>query len=276
MSRPTPRQVLRAYAENRASQDAVMRALMEHDGWLAPIDLLTPDEHIELPGTAIVHNQQWAYPEGELWLFTDREAADRAAAAGAALGMYTDQVPAARLFGRIPAGVQKIKINNFGPLEEFWFIGADAFGLATGWMAAIAAEQTLARGAEAAAADGAALARLARHTWLLYLDGTSHGVVGLPDIAGLDSAGVMFAAPDGRDRFRGAVPAEARVGFRRAWGEGSVVFRYLLGQGFDGVLLNPAGPNAAIVVPMALLQAVLDAHPPVEGSRIQLAPELEA
>ena len=71
------------------------------------------------------------------------------------------------------------------------------------------------------------------------------------------------------------MPAESRAAFRRAWGDGSVVFRYLLGQGFDGVVLDPAGPSGPLVVPLSLLQAVVEAYPPAEGSRIQLAPAIE-
>jgi len=275
MTRATPREVLRAFAEGRASRDAVMRALLEHDGWLAPVDVLGETTHNALPGAAIVYHPAWAYPDGELWLFTDREAADRAAAAGAPLGIYADAVPAARLFARLPAGIKKIKINNFGPREEFWFIGTEAFATAAQWLDAVAVERAVMNG-PAVADDDDDVARLARFTWLLYLSGANHGVVGLPEVAGFQSAGVLFTAPDARDRFLAAVPPDVRRTLRRAWGDGAMVFRHLLTQGFDGVVVNPAGPSLPRAMPISVVQAVATAHPPDAASRIQIAKDLES
>jgi hypothetical protein len=55
-----------------------------------------------------------------------------------------------------------------------------------------------------------------------------------------------------------------------------MIFRHLLTQGFDGVVVNPAGPCLPRAMPIAVVQAVALAHPPSEASRMQIARDLES
>ena len=264
------RACLRAFAGKRVTTDHVMRVLASHDEWLAPVDLFTGTgvvdprgaEHIEVPGGEVVlFSQEYAAPAGVLRLFSDREAAARASAAGAALGPYGSKVPAAAVFAAIPERFQSIKINDLGPLEEFWFIGKDAFPLAELWAEAIAVERALA--APASARTGAVAERIARFPhYLICVTGEHHALVGLPDFEGHRAAAVVMTAPDCRDRFRDALPSVLLAGMQNAWGDGSSVFAYAaMDSSFDAVVFNPAGPAGPITLARDEVVALVEAAP---------------
>jgi len=264
------RACLRGFAAKRVSTDQVMRVLMSHDEWLAPVALFAGTglergkgaEHIEVPGgEVILFSQEYGAPAGVLALFSDREAAERASAAGAALGPYASKVPAAAIFAAIPDRFQSIKINDLGPLDEFWFIGKDAFPLTGLWVEAIAVERALA--GPASARTGAVAERIARFPhYLICVTGEHHALVGLPDFLGHRAAAVVMTAPDCRDAFRAALPSVLLAGMQNAWGDGSSIFAYAaMDSSFDAVAFNPAGPTGPITFARDEVVALVNAFP---------------
>lgn len=263
------RDVLRAFAAKQVTTDLVMRVLMCHDEWFAPADLFTGTgvvdragaEHIEVPGgDVVVFSQEWAQSDGVLRLFSDRAAAERAQAAGLALGVYASRVPAAAIFMDIPERFESVKVNDYGPLEEFWFIGKEAFPLASLWAQAIAVELALAMPDQLSGPVAELVARFEHY--LICVIGEHHGVVGLPDFGGHRAAAVVMTAPDCRESFLAAVPPDLRAGFRNAWGDGSSVFAYIaMDESFDAVVFNPAGPAGPFTLSRQQIVAVVNAAP---------------
>ena len=262
------RAVLRAFAAKQVTTDQVMRFLMAHDEWYAPAGLFFGTgsvgadgaEHIEVPGgEVVVFSHEGPAADGVLRLFSDREAAERARARGQTLGVYGSRVPAAAIFESIPERYEKIKINDHGPLEEFWFIGKDAFDLTSMWARAAAIERALAASPDL----GAVAERMARFEhYLICVRGDQHGVIALPDFEGYQAAAVVMTAPDCRDRFLAALPPALRAELRNAWGSGSSVFTYIaMDRTFDAVVFNPAGPAGPVAVPRAEIVRVANAAP---------------
>jgi hypothetical protein len=253
---PFPRRVLVAFSQKRATQDQVMRALFEHDGWLAPAAALVGEpDPIEVP-KIVLYGDAARMPAGELWLFTDRAAADRAASGGAVLGPYAEGLASIRVFGALDPRLEKIKINNMGPLEEFWFMGRDAFPLVKNWAEAVAIDKGLA--GKDPLSDRALHARLARYgAYLLLVDRATGNLIGFPQRDGFRSAAVVCTAADSFDALMGALKPELRDRLAQASvNSGADLLAEIEAQGFDAVAFNPAGPGTRKTLPIALARSV--------------------
>ena len=147
-----PRDVLVAYSKKEASTDAVMRALVQHDEWLAPIHAVTEmaGQHVAVDYPVVMFSQELSVPVDKLLVFTDRAQAEAAAEkfGRAVLGLYADKVPGTVLFKRLEAqslsAVQEFRVNPASPKEQQWFIGRGGFVLSGAWADAVALERKLA------------------------------------------------------------------------------------------------------------------------------------
>src|SRR5687767_9556341 len=97
-----PVRVLIDYSRKRVGDNEVMRALASHKGWLAPALIFAQaGEQDLLLDSMVLFGMETRLPPCELWVFTDRAAAERAQAAGALLGPYAADIAGTELFGKI-------------------------------------------------------------------------------------------------------------------------------------------------------------------------------
>lgn len=137
-------ELLRGYGAGKSTDAQVKRALMSHDGYLVPTSFLASDRTY---GPTVTYGPALGTPPGELWVFTDRACAVRAAASGVPLGSYTSNVPALDWVERlIPLGVGAVRINGGGPQNETWNFDAQSYGLVLAWARGLAFEHAVRSG----------------------------------------------------------------------------------------------------------------------------------
>ena len=138
-----PVRVLIDYSQKRAGANEVMRALASHKGWLAPALLFAQAGEQELLlDRLVLFGMETRLPPGELWVFTDRAAAERAQAAGALLGPYAADIAGTELFGMLDSRFQIVRVNPYSPNEQGWQFLPGSFELAKLWAQVIALEES--------------------------------------------------------------------------------------------------------------------------------------
>jgi len=96
-----PIRMLTAYSQHRADTNTVMRSLISHRNWFTPLSLFASSgEQVRRVESGLILSPEMQITPGELWVFTDREAAFRAQAAGAPLGTYAGGMNGTELFRR--------------------------------------------------------------------------------------------------------------------------------------------------------------------------------
>jgi hypothetical protein len=138
-----PVRVLTDYSQKRAGANEVMRALAGHKGWLAPALMFVQAEgqDLFLDSPVVLFGTETHLPPGELWVFTDRTAAERAQAVGAQLGLYAADIAGTELFGKIDPGLQIVRVNPYSPAEQGWQFLQGGFEFAKLWAEVIALEE---------------------------------------------------------------------------------------------------------------------------------------
>ena len=144
--------VLADYAGGIASESDVVRALLAHDGWYAPmmwLDEAFPDRKVYdsmIPTPALGR----APGPGRLWLFTDADQVRAAIDAGAAFAAAGGPVRGVELFGVLGAGVSEVRVNPAGPAEQGWSLGVDdaVRDFLARWIGALEVETSLIDGAD--------------------------------------------------------------------------------------------------------------------------------
>ncbi|MCA9534436.1 MAG: hypothetical protein KC593_12180 [Myxococcales bacterium] len=139
---PFQRGALTQHARGLIDVNGVMRMLMSFEDWLVPVSLMAKGPERVGEGL-VVYGSEQRLPPGEVWVFTDREAADRVAQQYATLGPYETGV-AARDWVPLLDSETICKVNPGGPRDEYWGITSGAFALAKSWAAGLALEQQLA------------------------------------------------------------------------------------------------------------------------------------
>lgn len=140
-------QVLADYARGEASESDVVRALLTHDGWHAPmlwLDETFPDRKVYdsmIPTPALGQ----APAPGGLWLFTDAAQVQVAIDAGAAFAAAAGPVRGVDLFGALGSGVSEVRVNPAGPAEQAWSLGVDSavVDFLDRWISALQIEASL-------------------------------------------------------------------------------------------------------------------------------------
>lgn len=246
-------QMLTAYSEGRANINDVMRALVSHRGWFVPIVLFAQSggENRRVDNILML-GAETLVPQGELWVFTDKEAAIHAQAQGVSLGSYAGGMAGTELFQVISPDSQTVRVNPGSPSEHTWVFMKGSASAAGGlWAEAVALEESFIEWQQAGRPDKEALMNY--RAFVLY-DHVSGPVITLPNQAGMSNPAAAFTAPDCADAFLSKLSDEQRMSMRQVTIDG----RSLLEsppQGIDGLLFNPFGPGTTFALPFDSLRS---------------------
>jgi hypothetical protein len=246
-----PVRVLIEYSQKRAGANEVMRALASHKGWLAPALMFARAEGQDLfLDSVVLFGTETRLPPGELWVFTDRAAAERAQAAGAMLGAYAADIAGTELFGNIDPGFQIVRVNPYSPVEQGWQFLPGSYEVAQLWAEVIALEEGFNdRGDSFYEA-------VARFRGFMLFNGPSGSVITLPNQGGMMNPAVVFTAPDCVEAFLARLTDEQRQGLERIAADGMTLIKKLPLQEIDGMLINAFGPGPATVLFFAEIEDV--------------------
>jgi len=246
-----PVRVLTDYSQKRVGANEVMRALASHKGWLAPVQIFAQagEQHLLLD-RVVLFGMETVLPPGELWVFTDRAAAERAQAAGALLGPYAADVAGTELFDKIDPRLQIVRVNPHSPTEQGWQFLQGSYELAKLWAQVIALEEGFQN------THGLDYAAIARFPAFLLFNGPSGYVITLPNQGGLRNPAAVFTAPDCADAFLARLTDEQRQGLERITVDGMTLIKKLPLQEIDGMYLNAFGPGRSAVLFFAEIEDV--------------------
>jgi hypothetical protein len=246
-----PARVLSEYSQKRAGANEVMRALASHKGWLAPAAMFAQAGEQELfLDRMVLFGMETRLPPGELWVFTDRGAAERAQAAGALLGPYAADIAGAELFTKIDPRLQIVRVNPYSPNEQGWQFLPGSYELAGLWAEVIALEEGFKN------RDGLDYGAIARFQAFTLFNGPSGYVITLPNQGGMRNPAAVFTAPDCADAFLARLTDEQRRGFERIAADGMTLIKKLPLQQIDGLLINAVGPGPSTVLFFAEIEDV--------------------
>jgi len=246
-----PVRVLIDYSQKRAGASEVMRALAGHKGWLAPALMFARAEGQDLfLDSVVLFGTETHLPPGELWVFTDRAAAERAQAAGALLGAYAPDIAGTELFGKIDPGFQIVRVNPYSPVEQGWQFLPGSYELAQLWAEVVALEEGFQNRGDAF------YEAIARFQAFILFNGPSGYVITLPNQGGLKNPAAVFTAPDCADAFLARLTDEQRQGLQRIAADGMTLIKKLPLQEIDGMLINAFGPGPGTVLFFAEIEDV--------------------
>ena len=242
------------FSKNRATKDAILRALVSYSDWLVPsvvwaLHYRPGAETIEVEKEAIALSVECLIPSTELWLFTGHEAAMRAKEQGALLGLCVNGIRGTELFGNLNPEWEWVQVNPGSPPELTVNFPRAGFPDAKMWAKAIAFEEVM---AQERSSDPAAIGQQLRgyDNFLVLLQADGRDVVTLVNHRGLANAVVAFTAPDCQEAFLEKLPAERRAGFRPLTTTGFQLAETPRGLGVDGIIVNPFGPGPTAVLPL--------------------------
>lgn len=245
-----PVQMLESYSRQHANMNDVMRSLISHRGWFAPLGLFAqsgePNRRVD---SMMMLSTEAQITPGELWVFTDREAVLRAQAAGALLGSYAGGMAGTELFRAVPANTNTVRVNPGSPLEQTW-IFMDGGGIEAGmiWADAVALEDSFEQWRQNGAADKTAFTD---YRAFLTFDHSHGPVVTLPNNSGMSNPAAAFTAPDCADAFLSEVDESLRAGLQQVTVSGKTLLEKADVLGIDGLVINIFGPGATYALPFS-------------------------
>jgi len=229
----------------------VMRALTSHRGWFVPFNMFAqsgePSRRVD---SMLMLSAEAHITPGELWIFTDSEAALRAQAAGALLGSYAGGMAGTELFRlRIPPNTKTVRVNPGSPREQTWMYG-EGGGIEAGqiWADAIALEDSFEQWRQTGTPDRAAFIN---YRAFLTFDHPSGPVVTLPNHSGMSNPAAAFTAPDSADKFLSELDEELGTQLRRVTIDGNTLLEKAPVLGIDGLIINIFGPGATYALPFS-------------------------
>ncbi len=249
-----PVQMLESYSREQAGMNEVVRTLTSHRDWFAPLGLFAqsgePTRSVE---SMLILSPEAQITPGELWIFTDREAALRAQAAGAALGSYAGGMAGTELFRVIPPHIKTVRVNPGSPLEHTW-IYRDGGGIEAAklWAEAVALEDSFEQWRQAGAPDKTAFVN---YPAFLTFDHSHGPVVTLPGNSGMSNPAAAFTAPDCADVFLSKVDEDQRARLQRVTIGGHTLLEKAPVLGIDGLVINLFGPGASYALPFSSLNS---------------------
>ena len=244
-SDPTnPCATLQAYAARRADVHDVFRAVVGYNNWLVPVATLT-GHYGRAPTRRVAYGEPAEFPPGELWLFTDGDAAERAAAAGSSLGEYATGLTGVELLAVLPPGATTVRVNPVSPAELTWNFPPEAFAAALAWAQVLRFERVVRGWSAGAAVDLAAAADYPQFEAFVFPNRT---VLTMPEQGGLTNPAVVCTAPDCARAILRRVPEALRSQLQVVFTTGRELLDKLPEQGMDGLMLNPAGPGPTLPV----------------------------
>lgn len=240
-------EMLTAYGEGRANVNDVMRALTSHRGWFVPLAMFAlGGEDKRVTDSLLILSTEMQVPPGELWIFTDAEAAQLAQAKGASLGAYAGGMTGTELFGHMDPNFQTVRVNPGSPRERTWiFQEGSAAEAGRLWAEAITLEESFEQWRQTGQPDKEALMNY--RAFLLY-DHVSGPVITLPNQAGMSNPAAAFTAPDCADMFLSKLGAEQAAQMRQVTIDGKRLFQ-TPPAGTDGLIFNFFGPGATYALP---------------------------
>lgn len=247
-STSAPVQMLLAYSQKRADMNNVMRALTSHRNWLAPLSLFAQSgEQRRAVGSMMILSTEAHITPGELWVFTDGEAALRAQAAGAWLGTYAGGMAGTELLRSVPADTKTVRVNPGSPVEQTWTL-RDGGGIEAGkiWADAIAFEDSFEQWLQSGKPDRTAFVN---YRAFLTFDHSSGLVVTLPNQFGMSNPAAAFTTPDCADMFLSKLSEEQSSGLRQVTVGGNKLLEHSSILGIDGLIINVFGPGATYALP---------------------------
>lgn len=245
-----PAQMPAAYSLKRANTNDVMRSLISHREWFAPLSLFAasgePNRHVD---AMLVLSTEAQITPGELWIFTDREAVLRAQSAGALLGSYAGGMAGTELFRNVPADTKVVRVNPGSPLEHTWTF-RDGGGIEAGkiWADAVTLEEGFEQWRQSGMPDRTAFIN---YRAFLTLDHSHGPVATLPNHSGMSNPAVAFTAPDCMDMFLSEVEEAQRTQLRPVTIDGGTLLEKASVLGIDGLIINVFGPGATYALPFS-------------------------
>jgi hypothetical protein len=239
-----PVQMLMAYSQNRANMNDVMRSLTSYRNWLVPLTLFAQSgEQNRVVDSMLILSTEPQITPGELWVFTDREAAFRAQAAGALLGAYANDMTGTELFGNIPPNMKTVRVNPGSPVEHTWIL-QDGGGIEAGkiWADAIAFEESFEQWRQSGRPDKTAFIN---YRAFLTLDHSSGPIITLPNQAGMLNPAAAFTTPDCADMFLSKLSEAQRAEMLKVTVDGNTLLEKASFLGIDGLIINVFGPGAS-------------------------------
>ncbi len=238
-------QALLDHSQKKLEPTAVMRALVQHDGWYVPIHALTrvPTD----PVIAYAERDRSQVAPHQLNVFTDRAATDLAAEkfGRAPMGTYVGPVQGAELFGNLvkaPAlgPALMMQVNPGSPTELQWFVERNAFGLCEIWANAVIMERKI-----ATTAAGWAEAMKLYPGWLVVLGKTDNALVRI-NMREKGEHALVFSAPDLADNFLKGLPNNGGSACKTVAVAGEALFKFVLKSGVKGFLVNASSPHTRV------------------------------
>lgn len=242
--------VLADYARGEASESDVVRALLAHDGWYAPMLWLNevfPDREVYddmIPAPSLGQ----APAPGDLWLFTDADQVKAAIEAGAAFAAAGGPLRGVEVFGALGRAVSELRVNPAGPGVHGWSVGIDdaVLDFLARWIGALEVEAALTTSSEDL---GPRLAGFEHY--VVPVDDTGRPrVVALPKPPG--NYVMAFTAPDLYTAHQQRDPGVTGAADMPA----AKLFRLADYDGVDGVVLDMKESDS-FILPRDLCDAVL-------------------
>jgi hypothetical protein len=246
-----PVQILLAYSQQRATTNDVMRSLTSHHNWLAPLVMFAQSgEQARRVDSVLVLSTEMRITPGELWIFTDWEAALRAQSAGALLGSYASGMTGTELFRKVPLNTNIVRVNPCSPLEQTWAFQGGGIEAGKIWADAIALEDSFEQWRQTGKPDKTAFIN---YRAFLTFDHSSGPVITLPDYSGMSNPAAAFTAPDCADMFLSELTEDQRTQMRRVTIGGNTLLEKSALLGIDGLVINVYGPGAMYALPFGVI-----------------------
>lgn len=235
-----PCRQLVAFAQNQLDADDVFRALVSYEQWLAPVPVLREHYGRTAFDQVVMYGHVADFPPGELWLFTDDDAAHRAKIAGSNLGAFAINNAGVDLFENLHPDWQFIRVNPVSTAELSWTFPRGTFAVLQAWVAAIRFEAEVRTWASGRPVDLNALAGYRQFSAFLF---ANNSVLTLPEQGGLMNPAVVLTAADCARDLLTRLPDAVRNDVRQVFTTGEQLIDILPEQGVDGLLINPFGPG---------------------------------
>lgn len=246
-----PRAALREFSLKNIDVHRLVRALVEHDGWLVPATFLADAFGVEAFEDLTVFGDDTAIPEGEVWLFSDGESALRAVAAGGSVGPCEGGLSGCDLFASWSPELGTVEFNPGSPAEESLTLQADGTDLLTMWANVVRLERAFAANPKVDDED-LHTELFAFEDFLVLVDTGTNSPVFYRDRK-YQRAMVVCTAPDNVDDFLDVFAGE-RGQFRTVTVAAPQLFAIMQQYSMDAVSFNPyANRPGAWVCPASIV-----------------------
>jgi hypothetical protein len=233
MNPTDPRELLKAFSEQRATVEQVMRCLTAHTGWYVPAVFAANKLGSVMSEHSIIFSSEFQSQPAQLVLFTDSVAAHRAD--GQKLGIYcSGSFSGSRIFAALNGQFEAVSVNPWSPKAECSFFRRDGFSLANLWGQVVELENALATDPE----SDATFAKLGAHTGYIILVNDQKVPIDVALSNDMGRCAIAFTAPDRYEAFMAERTEAERSRLFQVPVAGSVLFKHLQSFDMPGLLLH--------------------------------------